>query len=318
MPNKFVHRGSLKQNGDKYLSIYSLLQSIIKYRKEAYFIFHGQSSLPYLFLAWVFIRGLNMSAIKLTYDVHDLHEKPKKEDGNVRSLIRFYIFYYIEKYIFSRNRIKKITVSVGLANEMQKIYGSSKPTIVYNVSGMMRPSNTCVKLNNSLLYFGTAGRFPFLLLDAIQASGIDLHVYGRGMNSEWMISEGYAKYVDNVTFFGAYSPDDLSFIHRYKCLVIYAPNDISLNFKYSMPNKLFQALGSGLSVVVSSNFSEMIETFSAIRGAVISIDPESVQNDMRRLTSGMNRESIEQSLAFVESLKLSSIENYKFALGLDK
>jgi hypothetical protein len=54
----------------------------------------------------------------------------------------------------------------------------------------------------------------------------------------------------------------------YQYLVLYHPTNKALNYRFSLPNKLFQAMSAGLSLIVSENFVELIATLEHIPGSV--------------------------------------------------
>lgn len=272
--SSFVHRGAIiVENGDATLGLVSLYKILRVCKAGDTFVFHSQSSLPYLiaaYLASLFFGKL----IKYVYDIHDLHESSATAGVFSRDNVRYLILGIFEYLVFRVHRIRKITVSIGLAIEMAKRYKCSRPSVVYNISSsnLQQRQRNQLDVKKPVVFFGTAERVPISLLPKLESSSFGLHIYGRGITIEWVKEVAGLKESKNIATFGEYNPKDMSFLQSYDYLLIYAPENYSLNFRYSMPNKLFQALAAGLTVLVSDNFHEMLSSFSDVTPAVIAVN----------------------------------------------
>jgi hypothetical protein len=239
------------------------------------FVFHAQSSLPYLvFARWICLLIAKRSPI-MVYDMHDLHEKRQHYPTQWQHLrygwLRHGILQALERIAFKDSRVRKITVSTGLAKVVSERYRFPEPTVVRSVP----PTTWSAKdlsekslANNALLYFGTPNHLPVELFDRIPESGYELHFYGRGITPSLLTGICSAGTLSSFQCFGPYSPDDLSFLLEYRYLVLYRPHDRSTNYRFSLPNKLFQGMNAGLSFIVSENFEELTETLKNVPGSV--------------------------------------------------
>lgn len=237
------------------------------------FVFHAQSSLPLLLLAYL-LRGFfgGRDAI-FVYDIHDLHEGGEPYRTTIEKIrygvVRHYILALLERIVLGRRGIRTLTVSAGLSRTIVDWYGCPAPTVVHSA---MYPRRDAAELQamprraNALLFFGTPERLPVDLIDAIGAAGLELHLYGRFQGREGVEAQLGRPLPAHVQVFGEYSPDDLDFVGGYPYLLLFKPSDRRLNFRYSLPNKLFQSLGYGVSLILSENFEEMAEVLAPVSG----------------------------------------------------
>jgi hypothetical protein len=123
-----------------------------------------------------------------------------------------------------------------------------------------------------LLYFGTKNRAPLSLIPQIRTEGLELHLHGRDMNEDWLAASVDGSVGTCVRLFGGFDPEDMDFLSAYDVLVLYRPEVGTLNYRFALPNKAFQALWHGLSVIVSANFVELREAFGDIPGAVATLE----------------------------------------------
>lgn len=317
----YVHRPTdALLDGDTRLSFRSIAKMAISRRKNCAFIFHAQASLPYLIVFWLLSTVFRRANRNLVYDIHDLHERENWTftlKSMKSSLVRYYAFSLLEKIVFTIAKIKKITVSEGLAVTMATRYKAQKPLVVYNVSLANFSSIDVVEKKPSgvLLYFGTTERVPLELIPEIYESGCELHIYGRGITRDWLRERIPENLLSCVRIFGKYHPLDLTFIQSYMTTIIYSPNVETLNFKYSMPNKFFQALQAGASVLASSNFFEMCCSFQNVPGAVGVLSPGKLMDSIEA-TLGRRAEKYEKLVTQeLESLSERSKFAYLTAVG---
>lgn len=317
----FIHRPRVViKNYDQYLNFKNIVKLAVKNKKNSVIVFHAQSSLPYLIIFLLTTIIFRQNKFSITYDIHDLHENSKESDfiKVVRYEIgRYYILKLFEKIVFKVKSIKKITVSTGLSKIMASKYSADNPCVVRNIALTSGAKNIFGKHEHdkALLFFGTTERVPLELVPKIYEVGMELHLFGRGITENWLRGRVLDKYLDSVKVFGAYSPDKLEFLDHYNLLLIYAPNNLSLNFRYSLPNKLFQALERGVSVLVSKNFEEILALFEDVPGAVGILNEDDLLASIKVLLGARSptyNEDIQRKISFLalnsKFLYLNAIE----------
>ena len=270
----FIHISSEKNNSNNLeFGWITLLKVIFRIKNADVVIFHAQSALPYLAIAFLLKKVFNLQG-RYVYDIHDLHEHSPEVNGSIKSFLRFYLFLTLEYFLLNVDQIKKITVSSGLARTMGARYSCKEPVVVRNIS--LSPTKPKIRAretqSDAIVFFGIRERVPIDAIPILESEGYHLHLYGRGIDHDWLSQEIASYDKKNIHCFGEYSPNDLSFLEKYRIALIYAPKDDSLNFKYSLPNKLFQSLAAGLTVLVSENFEEMISLFSDVPHAVVPVN----------------------------------------------
>tara|TARA_R110001599_G_scaffold68408_9_gene192724 strand:- start:4928 stop:5893 length:966 start_codon:yes stop_codon:yes gene_type:complete len=307
--NVYIHKTACRTNFSFKLSFYNIFWIILGLKEEDALIYHAQSSLPYLVFSKIFCFFLIKKNI-FVYDVHDLHEDSNDESLYVK--LRYLIFLWLEFFIFKIRSIRKMTVSRGLSCVISSKYRVEEPVVVYNCSVECADYiNALNDRSESILFFGTKERFPIALLDVIQDSDMTLSFYGRGVNYEWLseINKCYDRSLVNI--YGEYSPDNLNFVSEYKVALNFFPENNSLNFKYSLPNKLFQAIGMGTTVIVSENFHEMIDLFSEIKYAVVSATEDSFTDVVSDIVKNRTMEDAWSGVLKLRDIKNESMDNYK-------
>lgn len=303
----FVHRGN--DEGSIWLSLKSILRLCMKSSINDNYVFHAQSSLPYLLI--FIMAGLFMFRVRpVIYDVHDLHEK---DGAGMKALIRYVILGIMERLVFKLPYVSVITVSKGLAELLQKRRGNKNIGVVMSVPlGNTNQENLeldRIEYEDALLFFGTGERVPIEELNRIKNEGLNLHVYGRNMPKVLLDS---AKKNEFVKYFGAYNPIDMRFLEKYRYLLLVS-NIKSENFRISLPNKFFQSLRAGVRPIVTPNFEEMIKIFSSVPGVVIVWDGST---SLRQLLvdNGNYNEFINSKIQiFLDALYSESKNQYKNA-----
>lgn len=303
------------------LSYWSLLTIIHSNRTAgATCIFHAQSSLPYLIIGVVLRSFLRANQITMVYDMHDLHEV--KWLGSIwhkfrYSLVRGWLLGSMERIIFHLNSVKKMTVSNGLARIVAEEYATEKPNIVRNISYFDEMLDVSTKnFENRLVYFGQKKHAPMpAFLDSAIKNGFAMDLHGRDIPE---LSMGQRVFSDAggsvIHYHGAYSPDDLDFLREYDVLVLWRPDDSSLNYRFSLPNKIFQAMWFGMSVIVSENFEEISELFKDVSGAVYILrDPLELPVALSELKQLRGSGYIKRIQSFLKCLHK---ENESIYLGL--
>lgn len=307
--NYYIHKAKFYNNLSSKLGFFSLFKVVLGLNEDDVLIFHAQSSLPYLLFSKL-ICFLFFKKNILIYDIHDLHEH-----SNYRSVyakFRYHVLLWFEFFACKIKSIRKMTVSNGLSKTISSKYKVEEPVIVYNCS--VEAFNHIKPLEDrseNILFFGTKERFPVDLLDVIKDSNMKLSFYGRGVSYEWLgkINKRYDKSIVNI--YGEYSPDKLNFVGDYKISLNFFPGNNSLNFKYSLPNKLFQAIAMGTTVVVSKNFHEMIELFSDVNYAVVSATEENFIEVVSDIIDNKTMDDARKGALKLISIKNESMCKYK-------
>lgn len=239
------------------------------------FVAHEQGSLVYLLFSIVcsmFYRKKNNFA----YDIHDIMYFPNIKYVDVFVFLKKSINLILERIVFALPFIKLMSVTEGLSEYYYRRYGK-RPAVVRNVSVPITfprvrkfPSKLAAV---KFVYFGFPTIFPFHLLDSIRLLGIVINYYGpalESMKKNDIFCQGYgsayAMYERNkdlIIQHGEFNQDDLSFLVEYDMLVI-SDNERSSNIKWSLPNKIFQALAHGMSVLAIGDFEEARNFFSPL------------------------------------------------------
>jgi glycosyltransferase involved in cell wall biosynthesis len=273
LDNHFIHKGNELGSGkikEDELKLRILLSRIINSSDDDSFVFHAYSSLAYLISCFLLCKILGRN-VNFVYDVHDIIEV-RPENGFLVNF-KYKIWLLLEKYAVLRGEISVMTVSRGLKRILERRYGGVKVLLVYNCSVDLTEARQYFDISDKLLgegksnyfvFFGTPERFPYHVCRQLSQLGISIDIYGRGMSREWL-SEKYES-MDNVFFKGEYNPGCLDFLKEYKFLVLHSLVGNDNNFKYSMPNKVFQAAAFGVCILVSPNFLEISDSFSIIPG----------------------------------------------------
>lgn len=240
------------------LSVFRVLR-----KKRGVMVFHGQSTLPYLFVSYIF-SFLKGSQFSFVYDMHDLNERPLR--GTLRSILRYWAFYFLE-FLLVKTGVRVITVSKGLSRIFYKRFGCS-PKVVYNVAfeigqaGAATGGIGITQRRSGLVYFGLLkpDRVPLPLAQQIlQADRVGVFdVFGRvpkGDFATYVAELGRLSSQTNLRLCGPYKPEAMGFLAKYRYSWLCFESD-RLNIRYCMPNKLFQSLSAGLCCVISDRLVE--------------------------------------------------------------
>jgi hypothetical protein len=251
----FVHR-TLNSDGEKNIKLSFL--NVLKIYKELgssdRIIFHAQSSL--IFLIFIYFFRFKIPT-KVFYDIHDLVEVPKKFSYLKIRAILMYVFEFLVLNVF---RIPSMTVSNGLSIIISKRYKIQRPAVVRNVPPIIEEIIT--KNNNSgrVVYFGTFDRLSNEFFQFLYVNNCKIDIYGKfnyvkekSLLSK-AIEDGY------IVYKGEYNPTDMSFLKNYNYLLFFI-NPNTVNLRFSSPNKVFQALTYGLTIITPIGYSELFYLF---------------------------------------------------------
>src|SRR3546814_12374810 len=136
-------------------------------------------------LAYLLRRWLPDRRAAFVYDIHDLHDHEPYHSlfGRMRyGLLRHYPLRWLERWVLRRRAIAAMTVSDGLARTIVDWYSCPVPTVVHSALKPLLSGNALAersRVPGALLFFGTAERLPFDLIDVLGRAGVALHLYGR-------------------------------------------------------------------------------------------------------------------------------------------
>lgn len=305
---------------EKELGFISLTKALLYEKNKAHLIFHAQSSLFYLTFVCFFNFVLNKSNIQLTYDIHDLLERSnfKNLKDKVRyDIIRYKILSILESFIIKNKKVNIITVSKGLSLILAERYDIHPPSVVYNISIDIsqkedeenKEQQTLDK--EQLLYFGSKKHSPVSLIPDIYKENLRLHMYGYNITNKWLYEKVREPIRESVKLYGPFVPNQLKFLSMYQILILYCPDSIAENYRIAMPNKVFQALYSGLSIIISGNFKEIKDTFVDVPGAVLVHEKGTkLQQTIIKLKAEREINYKEKILVKLDSMIIESKNNY--------
>lgn len=183
--------------------------------------------------------------------------------------MRFYILELLERLVCSVPNVRLMTVSEGLKKIILKKIPGKAIHVVYSIPdpGELTPfTHQDSHDKTDLVFFGLGDRAPIKMLEYLKGNKIKLDIYGRDM--PLAITEYANTNSQPIRFLGEYNPSDMSFLRKYKYLILVSDKTQD-NFRFSLPNKLFQALSYGLTPILSPVFEEAINLFKDVPGAVI-------------------------------------------------
>ena len=206
--------------------------------------------------------GLIVSKLKRVTLVYDSHEYftglPEIQN---RRLVK-YIWTTIERIAFPHLK-NVITVSEPIALLYEKLYGF-RPVVIRNLSknadhiSPFQRSDLGVALNDILLVMQGTGinvdKGAEELIYAIsQTEGISLLIIGRGdVISELKKTVVELKITERVQFIPAVTWEILMKYTKTADIGMCLEKDTNLNYRFSLPNKLFDYIAAGIPVIASN------------------------------------------------------------------
>lgn len=236
------------------------IKFLLKLRNQN-IIFHQQASLMVMLVA-IFFNYFLKNKNNIIYDMHDL---VIFDYAGIYMRLRACFIYLLERIVMLSN-VKVITVSYGLAKIIKKRY-NKEALIVYNFPGNYTGQSSVNNVGKFDLdfirpcYFGIIDekRIPFNIFDKIsKILKREIDVYGYVSP----VSKFSFNDVDFLSYKGRFNPKDMRFLKSYNLLIFVTDKELNLNYKYCMPNKIFQAVENGLDLLVSDFFEEIISTFN--------------------------------------------------------
>ena len=253
---------------------------------------HSLRALPVAALI-KFLRGS-----KLVYDAHELETevnelKPKRK----------VIYKLIEKYLI--RYVDSLTVvSDSIADWYAEKYNITRPYVVRNIPFSHIPAITtnpvvsfrekfCVSEQSILFIFVggfSKGRGLEIILDVFSKVDEDRHIVFMGFGGiEDTINEYVSKF-KNIHLHPAVKPDEVISYTENADIGLSLTENLCLNHYFSLPNKVFQYIISGLPIIVS-DFPEMgklVDDYNC--GWKVDVDSDS----LLKLINNITWEDIEQ------------------------
>lgn len=252
---------------------------------------------------------------KIIYDSHELFtEAPELIH---RPKIQR-IWERIEQYIFPKLQYV-ITVNESIALEFQKRYGL-KPKVIRNVPSKIKhpliisKASLGIQENNSILIIQGSGLnvergIEEAVLAMKNVENAVLVLVGDGdvlPKVKKMVSDHQLE--KKVRFFGRRSYEDMMAITRLASIGLALDKPLSLNYKYALPNKLFDYIHASTPILCSGliEIERIVEKYE-IGKVVNEISPESIANAINELLS--NPSTLEQMQ--LNCQKAALVENWE-------
>ena len=257
----FVHLSTLNQENSYLLSVRQIKQLLKFSQSKDKFVFHAQASLPYL-LYFLFFGLINRK--KAVYDIHDINIIPKEISYmKLRALMMYLLEYFTLKFF----KISSIIVSKGLAIVMARRYKVTRPKVVRNISADL-PERMPVKTitEKKMVYFGTFDRLPHEFFDQLKRENLSIDIFGRFNNASATPSMQKAIQSGMINYRGEYNPKGMDFLKEYSYLY-YNIDPPDANYQFAGPNKFFQALTYGLTLLIPKGYRELRYLLNGTPGA---------------------------------------------------
>ncbi|MCP4149922.1 MAG: glycosyltransferase family 4 protein [bacterium] len=242
---------------------------------------------------------------KLIYDTHELETERNGLKGKLKivfKLVEKFCMKYVD-YVF--------TVGDSIATWYKRTYNMDNVSVVKNIpekkNGIKRTNKFRERFNVPqdrilYLYHGAflPGRGIPLLLSVFSKENIQDHIVFMGYGLLEDEIKSYSTRKKNIHFHEAVHRDQLSEYTSSADAGFSLIEHTSLSYYYSMPNKIYEYLMSGVPSIVS-NFPEMSAFINDYKcGWTVEVDEKSVFAKVK----GMSREKLkEKRLDVLESIK---------------
>jgi len=206
---------------------------------------------------WIAV-GLKMkTASKLIYDAHELETERNGSRGIRRALSRFqekYLMPYVDHLI---------TVSPSIRDWYAQRYPNKPISLVRNIPQVVGSGSNSVELRKYLeipakallfLYLGALnkGRGIEAILQGFEGPRIRHHVLFMGSGPFVSKIKSYSGRCRRIHYLPPVQPNEVISYARGADVGLCLTEDSCLSYRYSLPNKLFECLLSGLPVLASS------------------------------------------------------------------
>ncbi|UYN97236.1 MAG: N-acetyl sugar amidotransferase [Enhydrobacter sp.] len=250
---------------------------------------HSLSTLP---LGWMLKR---VTRAKLVYDTHELETETLNMRGARRWLAK------LTEALFISSADAVVVVSPKIAEWYAARYPGISPLVVRNLPQELYapgrldlfrehfgiPSDALVFFYQGLL---DEGRGIDVILDAFARVGADRHVVFLGFGSQESLIVEYAHKHTNIHFMPAVPPNQVRKYTSSGDVGLCIGQPVCLSYIYSLPNKLFEYMGSGVAVVATKlpEIAKVIESSGS--GWTVENDSE----HLARLVETISREQAVQ------------------------
>ncbi|NWK62071.1 hypothetical protein HYI12_05645 [Acinetobacter sp. SwsAc3] len=281
-------------------NFFESIKAIFKLRNQN-IIFHQQATL----VVMIFAAFLNLFLKNKNNIIYDMHDLVIFDYAGLYMKLRACLIFILEKFAMLFN-IQVMTVSYGLAKIIKQRY-NKEALVVYNFPQNYKTKSFLKKrpelYSLKPCYFGIIDekRIPLKIFEKIsKITERKADIYGYISP----VSKFSFQDIDFLSYKGRFNPKDMSFLEDYNLLVFVTDRDLNLNYKYCMPNKLFQAVESGLDVLVSEFFEEIVFTF---KDAVVSHFIASEVNGVKYLSCNKVLERLDDLFLISERNFLSIV-----------
>lgn len=225
----------------------------------------------------------------LVYDSHELYTEVPELVNRPRTRA---IWQWLERKLVKGLKYTT-TVSEGVANELKKMYGISF-TVVRNLPLRKELNIEVDKKSNTIIYQGALnlGRGLEKLIAAMQfIPSCKLIIAGTGdVEGELKQLSELLNLSERITFLGRITPNKLHPITCSASIGVSIEEDFGLNYRYALPNKLFDYIQAGLPVLVS-NLPEMARIVTDYNIGLTISSSSTATELAERITQMLNDES---------------------------
>ena len=234
---------------------------------------------------------------RLIYDARELYPHVASTIG--RPWARYFWMALEKRYIRRANAV--FTVSDSISDKLVEMYGIDRPTVVYNIpqahaasaSGVLREKAGLRHEDTVFLHQGQmrSHRGCELIVDAMRDVDGVLVFLGDGPLRELLQQKAQTSGISNrVRFLDAVPPDELLAYTSGADVGLTLLDDVCLNHRYALPNKLFEYL-TAMVPVIASNLPE-VRRIIADYDVGLTVDPGSHDD----LVAAMRQASIDKTL----------------------
>ncbi len=230
-----------------------------------------------------------MGKAKLVYDAHELESERTGWSNSLKRVAR------IAEQRFVRIADAVIVVSATIADWYAEHYRITKPYLIRNmpetplgtspVADGLREKLGLAEADMIFVYLGklTHGRGIPILVEAFQRCPPDRHLVllGDGSMEKWL--HEVAATNPNIHILPPVPSADVIGFIRSADVGLSLGEDISLSYRYSLPNKLFESRHAGLPVIVANmlEMANFVRTYGG--GWIVDQNPKDVESLVRAI-----------------------------------
>jgi glycosyltransferase involved in cell wall biosynthesis len=217
--------------------------------------------------------------IPLVFDSHEIYSELPSIQGRFSQKV----WRRLEKFLIPRMKYF-YTVSEGYADFFEKKYGIL-PEIITNAPNFYYQKNISLEKPEIILYQGVIkeGRGLEFLLHALSLlPEYQLWIIGYGTYEEKLKLLSYELNLKNVRFLGQKTPDELKKLTQQASVGVSLEENLGLSYYYSLPNKLFDYIHSGVPIVGTylPEIKSIIEQ-NQIGEVILKHDPKEIAEKIR-------------------------------------